>query len=378
MRSPTLSLAPDRSTGTLSTRLAPVTELRAGLKRNVMACIHFGRKPEMGDDPREIPLTLESLGGAAGVIEKELSSPALALGAAPVVELWTSDRPVDFGWDAGFGFATNGEFLFGHLYLLEVELNAMVAASFKAYARLTAFLEDRGYPRLLRCWNFVNDINHGEHDGERYKQFSLGRYKALSDRADFERHLPAATAIGMHEPGLLIYFLAGKEGGVQVENPRQVPAFHYPRQYGPRGPSFSRATFTRFGDVDHLLVSGTASVVGHATHHPNDTAAQLDETLTNLQALLQHAAATHLKGGVWVPETLRLYLRDPAELAMVRARLGQALGREAPILILEGDICRQDLRVEIEGLYRAAPSASAGDPKSFSMTPAATPARPAP
>lgn len=337
MRSPSLTLAPDRSTGAIVSRFAPAAEVQSGLKRNTMACIRFGRPPVIDEDPRVIPLGLDLLAGPV----------------PGAVELWTSDRPVDFDRDEGFGFAANGEFLFGHLYLLELELESMAASAFKAYARLTAFLERMGYPRLLRCWNFVHDINHGEADRERYKQFSLGRYQALAGQPGFERQLPAATAIGMHEPGLLLYFLAGRESGVQVENPRQVPAFEYPRQYGPRSPSFSRASFARFGGLDHLLVSGTASVVGHATCHPHESGAQLDETLANLQALLEHAARTHLHGGHWQPETVRLYLRDRADVPLARAALQKTLGRDTPVVYLEGDICRSDLRLEIEGLYRA-------------------------
>jgi chorismate lyase/3-hydroxybenzoate synthase len=348
MRSPPLSLAPDRSTGAIISRFAPAAEIQAGFKRNVMACIRAGRPPAIGADPREIPLPLTPLGVFPG-------------GPAPSVELWTSDRPVDFDRDQGFGFATNGEVLFGHIYLLEVELETMAAATFRAYARLTAFLEHMGYERLLRCWNFVHDINRGEQDQERYRQFCLGRYQALAGRPGFERALPAATAIGMHEPGLLLYFLAAREPGLQVENPRQVPAFEYPRQYGPRSPSFSRATYARCGGGEQLLVSGTASVVGHATRHPDDSLAQLDETLANLDALLAHAAATHLSAGrTWVPETLRLFLRDPAEMPLLRPRLEQALGGSTPLQVLEGDICRTDLRLEIEARYHA--SAAGGPP----------------
>lgn len=344
MRPPSLTLAPDRSTGAIVSRFAPASEVQSGLRRNVMACIRFGRPPAACEDPREIPLALDPLD--LGPL------PRAASDAAPV-ELWTTDRPVNFDRDEGFGFATNGEYLFGHMYLLDLELEATAAATFKAYARVTAFLERQGYPRLLRCWNFVHDINRGEGDGERYKQFSLGRYQALAGRPGFERQLPAATAIGMHEPGLLLYFLAGKEGGVQVENPRQVPAFQYPREYGPRSPSFSRATFARLGDLDHLLVSGTASVVGHATRHPHDPRGQIEETFANLQALLENAAQIHLGGRRWVPETLRLFLRRPADVAVARPILEQVLGN-VPVLYLEGDICRSDLLVEIEGLYRAA------------------------
>ena len=344
MRVPNLSLAPDRSRGLIASRFAPLSEIQPGLKRNVMAAIRFGRQNTCGDDPREIPLTLEPLGLLGGRPDEP----------APV-ELWTSDRPVDFDRDDGLGYAHNGEYLFGHLYLLEVELGAMAAASFKAYGRLTAFLERHGYPRLLRCWNFVNQINLGSHDQERYRQFCLGRHQALAGQPGFERHLPAATAIGMHEPGLLIYFLAARNPGVQVENPRQVPAFEYPREYGPRSPSFSRATYARFADTDHLLVSGTASVVGHVTRHPHDTAAQVDETMANLGALLAHGAREHLAGRHWQAQTLRLFIRNKAELPQLRAHLGEILGPDAPLLMLEGDICRSDLKIEIEGVYQAAP-----------------------
>lgn len=343
MRSPTLSLAPDRSRGLIASRFAPVSEIQPGLKRNVMAAIRFGRQNPCGDDPREIPLTLEPLGMLGANPDDE----------APV-ELWTSDRPVDFDRDEGLGYAHNGEYLFGHIYMLEVELGAVAAASFKAYARLTAFLERHGYPRLLRCWNFVNQINLGSQDQERYRQFCLGRHQALAGTPGFERALPAATAIGMHEPGLLIYFLAARKPGVQVENPRQVPAFEYPREYGPRSPSFSRATYARIADTDHLLVSGTASVVGHVTRHPHDTAAQVDETMANLTALLAHGAQKHLAGRHWQAQTMRLFIRHKGELAQLRAHLGEILGADAPLLLLEGDICRSDLKIEIEGIYQAA------------------------
>lgn len=342
MRSPSLSLAPDRSKGTLTTRFAPAAEVGAGLKRNVMACIRYGRRNECGSDPREIPLTLEPLGfvGPQG-------------GDHTPVELWTSDRAVDFDRADGIGFAHNGELLFGHIYLLEVELGSVAAAAFQAYARLTAFLERQGYPHLLRCWNFLHDINRGVHDQERYRQFCLGRYQAMAGTPGFERQLPAATAIGMHEPGLLLYFLAGKAPGTQVENPRQMPAFQYPRAYGPRSPSFSRATQVRFGGEPHLLVSGTASVVGHATQHPDDAPAQFDETVANLEALLAHGAASHLDGGRWEPQTLRLFLRGHDALMAIRDRLQRTFAGHTPLMLLEGDICRRDLHLEIEGQYRA-------------------------
>ena len=339
----TPALSPARvaaAAGGFSTSFAPA-DLAVRPARDVLARIRFGRQAPPADDPRDIHL------------------PLALLGPAPKVELWQSALPVDYDWDDGIGFARNGEILFGHVKLLELELDNLAAATFRAYARLVSFLERQGYPCLLRCWNFLYDINRGHstertNDQERYKQFSLGRYQVLIDFASSERVLPAGTAIGMHEPGLLLYFIAAREPGRQVENPRQVSAFHYPRQYGPRGPSFSRAMLMPSEHGSRLLVSGTASVVGHATRHPHDAAAQLNETLANLQALLQSAADADGRGRAWTPQTLKIYLRDAAHYEFARARLERVLPPGTPIVYLEGAICRTDLQVEIEGVYATA------------------------
>ena len=338
MLSPAANAAGFNPAGTLWTELAGPELLRARLPATALACVGFGEEPGATDDPRLIRVGLPQLQPAGRF------------------ELWHSGRPVVADRDGAIGFAHDGEVLMGHLTLLECELEPIAAATFRAYAQIAAFLDRQGYPSLLRCWNYLHDINAGDADRERYKQFCVGRFQALSTAPGFERQLPAGTAIGMAEPGLVIYFLAAKAPGQQVENPRQVPAFHYPRQYGPRSPSFSRATYTAGNGVAKLLVSGTASVIGHATQHPDNAALQLDETLANIQALLQHASKTHLDGadhGPWSPQTLRVYLRDRRDYDFARARLEQALGRDAPVIYVEGAICRTDLHVEIEGVYTA-------------------------
>ncbi len=311
--------------------------ISTALGRDVMACIALspdGAPAAGGDDPRFIPLGLPLLAPASGF------------------ELWKSRGTVSWGRDAGIGFAHDGEVLFGSLSVLEGGPQTVAADTFKCYARIIAFLERHNYSHLLRCWNFLRDINQGEADRERYKQFCVGRHQALAAARNFERQLPAGTAIGMHAPGLLIYFIACKQPGQRIENPRQVPAFQYPREYGPRSPSFSRATLKRSDGGGLLLVSGTASVVGHATRHPGEALPQLSETFENLRALLDHAAA-QLDGCRWQLQGLKIYLRERADLAAVRAHAEAQLGPRAPVLYLEGDICRNDLRLEIEAVYAA-------------------------
>lgn len=146
----------------------------------------------------------------------------------------------------------------------------------------------------------------------------------------------------------MIYFLAAKTPGIQIENPRQVSAFRYPPQYGPRSPSFSRAVLKRWTGASHLFISGTASIVGHVSRHPRDPLAQLDETLANLEALLNHANR-FLQASIRLA-SIKLYLRPDLRAADVQQRLDERLGRDLPRLLLTGDICRDDLLLEIEGL----------------------------
>jgi chorismate lyase/3-hydroxybenzoate synthase len=303
----------------------------ARLPADALACIAFGAEAPPDDDPRRVQVGLAPLAGRA-------------------CELWSAGAPVECGRDGGFGYAHSADVLFGQVSFDGVA--AFADAVQDAYARIVAFCEQRGYPHLLRCWNYFGDIHAGGGDRERYRQFCVGRHRALALFSGFEQRLPAATVIGSRERDALVYVLAAREPGLQVENPRQVPAFRYPSSYSPLPPSFSRALLKRWPGVpggEQLFVSGTASVVGHESHHPDNTAAQLAETLANLRALL--AAAGGEGGAPWRAAGLKAYLRRREDLPRVREALASEFGADAPVLLLEGDICRTDLSVEVEGLY---------------------------
>jgi chorismate lyase / 3-hydroxybenzoate synthase len=275
---------------------------------------------------------------------------------APRTELWLSQRPVRHGWDDGIGYSENGEMLVLQLRLEEDQLQPLADGVYGAYRRIAGIVAARGYPELWRVWHYLGEINEGEGDGERYRQFCVGRYRALDDHNGFEARLPAASAIGARGGGLSIIALAGKLPGLQVENPRQVSAFRYPRAYGPRSPSFSRATLLPFADGPRLLVSGTASIVGHATAHAGDTLAQLRQTASNLDALLSHAVHTLLPGrraAEFAAESYIVYLRHDEDLPLVQPELRRLFG-DTPLQVLAGDVCRPELLIEIEAVYRMA------------------------
>lgn len=264
-------------------------------------------------------------------------------------ETWLASAAANAYEQDGLRLRENGQWLIGELRVDAARSEDIEQAAFDAYTRLRAFIATSAYPQLLRVWNFFDRLNEGEGDAERYRRFCVGRHRAIA-APGFETQLPAATVIGGQSPGLVISFLAGREAGVQVENPRQTPAFRYPRDYGPISPSFSRAT--RIGS--HLLVSGTAAVVGHATLHPGDAVAQIEEIDANVDALLEHAAAG--QQGRWEAQALRLYVRRDKDLPAVLPRVFDRFGAGVPITVLRGDISRSALMVEIEGVWTFVPA----------------------
>src|SRR3546814_17247700 len=96
------------------------------------------------------------------------------------------------------------------------------------------------------------------------------------------RHAPTSTRADTHYPTTTLFL----SPCTPVENPGQVSAYRYPRQYGQQQPSFARAMLPPPGSAMPLLLSGTASVVGHATAHVGELLAQLDETFNNFDALV--------------------------------------------------------------------------------------------
>lgn len=224
----------------------------------------------------------------------------------------------------------------------------------RLYRKLIGMLQDSPFGYPLRLWNYFPAINAGDGDRERYRRFCIGRGRALEAAGLSDARMCAATAIGGDRPVMQLVALAGTEPGVSIENPRQVSAWNYPRRYGPRQPAFARATALRLADGrSALLISGTASVVGHATAHPGDAMAQTDEAASNLEALLGHAA-----GSLGDPalarfnerSLARVYVRDPDDWPAIARRLRERWP-ELKLCGLRGDICRSDLMVEIEAWH---------------------------
>lgn len=320
--------------------LAPA-ELSAALSDRVLCQVSYGSAAvnlNGVSDARRIVVPLQPLMGTRGG------------------ECWLSPTPVRHGRVGRFTYAENDRVMMLNLHVAEADLLVLEDAVRSIYAELIELSEARGYPHLLRIWNYLGDINQGEGDAERYRQFCLGRFAAIA-RPGFETQLPAASAIGSRgSEGFTLIALASKQAGIQVENPRQVSAFRYPRAYGERSPSFSRATLLPWVDGAELLVSGTASIVGHATAHAGDARAQLQQTAANLEALRTHAMQMREQAGAPIgklrPHLYLLYLRRADNLPAIEPLIEELFG-DAPLQVLIGDICRSELLLEVEAIYRS-------------------------
>jgi chorismate lyase/3-hydroxybenzoate synthase len=249
--------------------------------------------------------------------------PMRQLGPEPLAEVWRFDDQVLFGG-------------------VSVEENEpLESLSRGLYARLIQEIRDAGYPYFVRMWNYVGGINEYDGEVERYKIFCAGRHDAFVEAGyHHDVDLPAASALGMRGRGLISYFLAAKEPGMQVENPRQIAAYNYPPQYGVKSPSFSRATVWN----GMMFVSGTSSVVGHATVHHGDVLAQLDETLRNIDVVLGETGRSMSDVA-----SAKTYIRHASDYETIARRLEPVFPNN---IYLEADICREDLLLEIECVAR--------------------------
>lgn len=215
-----------------------------------------------------------------------------------------------------------------------------------AYENLLKTVKSRGYPHLLRAWNYIANINEGEGDSERYKQFCLGRHLAFDNTGVKKDDYPAASALGHSANNITIYLISARHPGRHIENPNQQSAYTYPKQYGPKSPSFARATVSP--ELEQTFISGTASITGHETLHINDVEKQLKLTLYNIQQLATHIEETQhvtLKCGLF-----KAYIRHAKDFEWIQSYLSSNYPGLS-CLYLQADICRADLLLEIEAVY---------------------------
>lgn len=288
--------------------------------------------------------------------EQIIAAPLLDGNRDSVREIWHCDAPCLTGESEGIAWRRAGNLLYGVIELAESSFAALPgsplqAASQEAYRRIFRLLDRQGLPHLWRVWNYLAGINDEVGGLERYRQFNIGRQEAF---LEFSRgatgNVPAACAIGLAAGPLSIAFLAGNAPALAVENPRQVSAYNYPAEYGPRSPTFSRAALVYPPAQEILFISGTASIVGYQTVHPGDVAGQCRESMANVAAVVGEANRLCRSAAFTLNElSYRVYVRQAADFPVVQKILLELLSA-CEIIYVQADICRHDLLLEIEAM----------------------------
>jgi len=271
-----------------------------------------------------------------------------------VFEVWRCSAPVLCDQVPGIRLAFTDEFVFGCVESIEPDGSVLEDIARAAYERIFEYCSRSGFSHLLRMWNYFPGINSDQYGLERYRRFCIGRHQAFSmAHKEFASILPAASAVGTQGGSFQVLFLAGKRPGRPLENPRQVSAYEYPSIYGPKSPSFARATLHRTSTGGQLFVAGTASIVGHATQHQGDPAKQTLETLTNIDAVLNRVRQEGQEswGAISSDGLLKVFVRNPKDLLTVREIVDAYEHGKGPILYVLGEMCRKELLVEIEGMW---------------------------
>src|SRR5690625_2025120 len=113
------------------------------------------------------------------------------------LEHWHVDAGVAHGRSGEVGWARGGGWLFARIDVPEAEHGDDIGRCAEhAYRALCGYLA--GQPEgahVQRVWNYLDRINEGHGDHERYKQFCSGRLRGMGDF--FDAGFPAATAIGL-------------------------------------------------------------------------------------------------------------------------------------------------------------------------------------
>lgn len=241
-------------------------------------------------------------------------------------------------------------------------------SSVKAFESAMAILSAEGLSihHIIRQWNYIESIAWLENvpDSEQNYQVFNDVRANYYNRGVFKFGYPAATGIGMDTGGVIIDFIALSESEqVKIQpivNPGQIDAHKYSelvlegKSAQKCTPKFERAKLITIGDRNYIYVSGTASILGELTMHKGDVEKQTITTIDNINHLFSEENQKSLGLNFDVSKIrfshLRVYVKHQEDIPAVE-RICESMLNCNSTLYLESDVCREDLLVEIEGVF---------------------------
>lgn len=192
----------------------------------------------------------------------------------------------------------------------------------------------------LRTWFYIRDVD------TQYKGMVVARRENFEEQQlTAQTHYIASTGIGGApiDTPCLVQMDAYAAKGLHPEQQRYLHASTHLNPTHEYGVTFERGTAISYGDRRHLLISGTASInnKGQVVHVGN-IVAQTERMLENIETLLNEGGATMSD----VAQAI-VYLRDPADYALVKELLDQRIP-DLPRVITLAPVCRPAWLIEME------------------------------
>ncbi len=218
---------------------------------------------------------------------------------------------------------------------------------------------------ITRQWNYIEQIVKKADGRQNYQDFNDSRTR-FYNKTTWENGYPAATGVGTSCGGVMIDLEALHSDDpdikiVALNNSLQVPAHAYsPRvligkedeKTGQKTtPKFERAKLVRNGKKGIIYISGTAAIRGELSLENVGVEEQTKITLENIEHLISNG--TLVNAGIEnVAGTrlccLRVYLKEEHFFQSAK-RIVEVKYAGLPSVYLKGDVCREELLVEIEG-----------------------------
>ncbi|HPD28833.1 MAG TPA: Rid family hydrolase [Phycisphaerae bacterium] len=212
------------------------------------------------------------------------------------------------------------------------------------FDRYNALLCEQGMTladHVMRTWLFVRDIDAN------YQGLVAARREFFAEHGlTADTHFIASSGIGgsSADPAAIVTLDAYAISGVRPEQIRFLAAPDHLSPTYVYGVTFERGTSVAYRDRKHVIISGTASIDHQGKIlYPGDVSRQLDRTLENIEALLDHAGATVNDMSAFI-----VYIRDPSDHMIAQQQMRDRFGH-APIAVLVAPVCRPGWLIEVEG-----------------------------
>ena len=192
----------------------------------------------------------------------------------------------------------------------------------------------------IRTWFFVRDVD------TQYKGLVLARWENFAQHGLVpETHYIASTGIGGNPPDPKAIIQLGSYAlkGFLPEQQRYLYATSHLNRTSEYGVTFERGTLLKFGDRNHAIISGTASINNKGeVEHVGDVVMQTKRMWENVETLLAEAGMTMDDAA-----QLIVYLRDTADFEVVSEMFRQKYPN-IPTVFTLAPVCRPTWLIEME------------------------------